>query len=74
MVERWAMLRNGRVENVCLWDGSLSTWQPPDGIKMIRAPDHIGIDWKYENQEWWQPDPVLVNDEQVVDVSAETNN
>lgn len=53
-VARWAMIENGTVINVCLWDGLLSTWQPPAGIEMQPAPDNIGIGWTYDG-EWHEP-------------------
>lgn len=56
MVNRWAMIKDGVVVNVCLWDGLVSTWQPPDGVEMQLAPDHVSRDWKYENGEWLKPD------------------
>lgn len=53
-VERWAMIKDGTVINVCLWDGQLSTWQPPEGIEMQLAPDQVAIDWTYDG-EWHEP-------------------
>lgn len=54
MVERWAMIRNGVVENICLWDGDLKTWQPPEGIDMVKAPNFLGIGWRYDGA-WHEP-------------------
>lgn len=55
MIERWAMLKDNVVENICLWDGSLSSWQPPEGIVMVKAPDYLGIGWIYSNGAWEPP-------------------
>ena len=55
MIQRWAMLQNGTVINVCLWDGSLDTWQPPEGIEMKLAEDHIGIGWNWDGTSWIEP-------------------
>lgn len=55
MVNRWAMIENNVVVNICLWDGLVTTWQPPAGVEMVLAPDHIGRDWKYENGKWIEP-------------------
>lgn len=59
MIERWAMIQNGTVINVCLWDGSLDTWQPPEGIDMVKAPDNIGISWTYDNATDTWAEPVI---------------
>ena len=55
MVQRWAMLRDGVVENVCNWDGLLTTWHPPEGIVMKEAPDHVGIGWSHDGVDWVAP-------------------
>ena len=55
MVIRYAMIRNGVVENVSLWDGDLNRWQPPEGIDCIPAPDHIGIGWTWDGENWIEP-------------------
>jgi len=52
MVERWAMIQNGIVINVCLWDGDLKTWQPPEDVIMQPAPDNIGIGWTWDGTEF----------------------
>jgi len=33
-MKTWAIVRNGIIENVCLWDG-VSQWQPPEGCESI---------------------------------------
>jgi hypothetical protein len=55
MVIRYAMIRDGVVENVSLWDGDLNRWQPPEGIVCIPAPDHIGIGWSWDGSNWIEP-------------------
>lgn len=55
MAERWAMIRAGVVENVCLWDGDLNTWQPPEGIEMQPATDECGIGWTWDGQAFAAP-------------------
>jgi hypothetical protein len=55
MVIRYAMIRDGVVENVSLWDGDLNRWQPPEGIVCIPAPDEIGIGWSWDGQNWIAP-------------------
>lgn len=55
MVERWAMIKDGTVVNVCLWDGDTSTWSPPPGIVMQPAPDDVGIGWQWDGENWTPP-------------------
>jgi hypothetical protein len=57
-VERWAMIQDGTVINVCLWDGLESTWTPPDGVEMQPAPDYVAIGWRWDGAEWLEPIPV----------------
>ena len=56
MVERWAMIQNGVVVNVCLWDGDLKTWQPPGGIEMQLATDNCGIGWTWNGEGFVAPE------------------
>lgn len=39
MTDRWAIVRNGMVENVVAWDGDMDAWRPPDGAEMVLATD-----------------------------------
>jgi hypothetical protein len=55
MTERWAMISDGVVVNVCRWDGDLNTWQPPEGIVMQPAPDNVGIGWTWDGENWSPP-------------------
>ena len=55
MVSRWAIIRDGVVENVCLWDGDTSKWKPEAGRDAVPAPDHVGIGWAYDGQDWAEP-------------------
>lgn len=54
---RYAMIKENLVVNITLWDGNTFTWRPPEGILCIPAPDHIGINWRFENDEWLEPIP-----------------
>lgn len=58
MVERWAMIKDGTVINVCNWDGQLTTWQPPEGIEMQKASDQVAIGWRWDGAQWQAPEPV----------------
>jgi hypothetical protein len=45
---RYALIANGKVVNVVLWDGQ-SMWQPPAGVEVVLldGQDEVGIDWDY---------------------------
>ena len=58
---RYAMIKDGVVVNVSLWDGDTFKWQPPEGVLCVPAPDHVGIGWGYVNDEWHAP---IVSNEQ----------
>jgi hypothetical protein len=60
---RYAMIKNGVVENVSLWDGDTFRWQPPADYLVIPAPDHVGRDWRYEADEWLPPTPPETSEE-----------
>ena len=34
---RYAIVRNGVVENICLWDGDTKKWQPPAGTVAVNV-------------------------------------
>lgn len=57
MSERWAMIKNNVVINVCNWDGNTQTWQPPEGIEMQPAGDLVGIGWRWDGENWLEPLP-----------------
>lgn len=52
---RYALIRNGVVDNICEWDGDESTWGPPAGVSVIAAPDHVGVGWTYNGEAWAPP-------------------
>lgn len=54
-VQRWAMVKDGTVVNVCLWDGQVTTWQPPADVQMHPAPDHVSRDWTLVDGQWVAP-------------------
>ena len=55
---RYAMIRDGKVENISLWDGDTTRWQPPEDMLVIPAPDHVGVGWGYDGSNWSEPVPV----------------
>jgi len=56
MIRAYAIVRNGRVENTCLWDG-VTPWTPPEGTQAIVCPAGVGIGWTYDGANWTAPPP-----------------
>lgn len=54
-MNRWAMIKDTYVINICIWDGSYETWQPPENIVMEPAPDEVSIGWRFVDGEWLPP-------------------
>jgi len=54
-VIRYAMIKDGIVQNISLWDGDTTRWQPPEDMLVIPAPDHIGMGWSYDGENWSEP-------------------
>lgn len=58
----YAIIKNGIVINVVVWDGNTETWQPPEGATAVVVPDgqiaYIGFE--YENGVFAQP-PITTN-------------
>lgn len=51
---RYAIIVDGMVHNVILWDGE-ATYEAPDGSEFIEAPDDATPGWTYINGEWQAP-------------------
>lgn len=51
---RYALIRNGIVENVILWDG-VTNWEPGDGLVAIPCPDWVSIGWSRSHDGAWSP-------------------
>ena len=48
MIKNWAIVKDGKVLNKCVWDGELATWQPPEGCETIELTDrdcNLGDGW-----------------------------
>jgi len=57
---RYAMINNSTnvVDNVCNWNGELTTWTPPEGYIMVKLTDEqapVGIWWTYVNGVFTEP-------------------
>ena len=55
MIQNYAIIRDGVVVNVCVWDG-VTTWQPPQGCIVVPInSSRAGIDWTYAEDTFTAP-------------------
>jgi hypothetical protein len=54
MTTTYAIVRSGRVENTCLWDG-VTPWEPPAGTTAVPCPDNVAIGYTYDGADWTPP-------------------
>lgn len=54
MIKRYAVILNGKIDNICLWDG-VTPWTPEAGAQVIEAGDDWGVGGLYANGVYAQP-------------------
>ena len=55
---RYAIIRDGIVENLTEWDGNTETWQPPAGTTAEVCPTGaISIGWEWNDGAPFNPNP-----------------
>ena len=62
---KYAIIENGTVTNVTLWDGT-TEWSPPEGSIAVACPDEVGPGWTYDGTNFIapplpEPGPVILN-------------
>lgn len=57
--KRYAMVKDNIVYNVCLWNGDVTTWQPPDDGTLMIPNDWacVGDWWEAEEQTFYRAMP-----------------
>lgn len=56
---KYAIIENGTVTNVALWDGT-TEWSPPEGTIAVACPDEVGPGWSYDGSTFSPPvEPVV---------------
>lgn len=55
MVERWLIIADDTVVNVCLWDGNPLSWQPEEGMTVEKWTGQAWQGWTRANGEWTPP-------------------
>lgn len=61
MVSRYAIVKDGVVVNLCLWDGDENKWTPPEGAVAVKVPAGVDVGWLYDGEKFKharQPDIV----------------
>jgi hypothetical protein len=55
---RWALVVGGVVENIIIWDGDTSRWQPPAGAQVVAvaAGQACSIGWTYDGSTFTEPE------------------
>ena len=58
---RYALVRqsDGRVLNVCRWDGVTPWNHLPPGVQALACPDDVGPGWSLSGSEWLPPEPPI---------------
>lgn len=57
-VSRYAIVRDGVVEQITLWDAdSAPGWQPPAGCEAVQCPDDLHLGATYNGKTFTKPKP-----------------
>ena len=51
---RYAIIRNGVVEQIILWDG-VNDWRPPSGTELIQCDDTVNLGDLYGGKKFSKP-------------------
>ncbi|EHW2953864.1 TPA: hypothetical protein ACHY19_003821 [Escherichia coli] len=49
----YAVVQNGVVVNIAVWDGE-SEWNPSDGVAVL-AEEGVGVGWSYDGKKFIKP-------------------
>ncbi len=57
-VSRYAIVRDGVVEQITLWDADTAPgWKPPAGCIAVQCPDDLHLGASYDGKAFTQPVP-----------------
>ena len=78
MSKRYAMIKDGIVENICMWDGvayseeNPTAWSPPAEYTMIDAEGvFCNIGWSWDGEKFQDPTGGYIIDESTAEISEE---
>lgn len=56
-MDTYAIVENGAVTNVILWNGNTDSWQPPNGAEAVKlsAPGQAMIGYAYDGTSFSKP-------------------
>ncbi|MDX3986180.1 MAG: hypothetical protein QHC88_13090 [Achromobacter sp.] len=54
-MDRFALIANGLVSSVVLWDGDVGGWQPPRGNFAVKCADEVAPGWSYKDGAFLSP-------------------
>ena len=59
VVRNWAMIQNNFVENLVVWDGDVTTWEPPSGYLIEPIPEGllVSVGWGWDGTNFLGPMP-----------------
>lgn len=49
VMNTYALIENGTVVNMIVWDGNAKTWQPPTGQEVVQSANGAAIGGTYAN-------------------------
>jgi hypothetical protein len=55
--QNYAIIENGVVSNVVIWDGNTEAWQPPSGctVAVVQEGQAVSIGWTYDGTSFSTP-------------------
>jgi hypothetical protein len=56
MIKRYAIIKNNKIQNICLWDG-VTLWEPEEGSTVIESSDAWRIDGTFVDGVYHDPVP-----------------
>jgi hypothetical protein len=64
---QYAIIKDGEVENIVVWDGDTDTWPIPDGYQAVQIEDgaEVGIGYTYADGKFSAPLPPQRTPEQI---------
>ncbi len=60
----YAVVENGTVTNVIVWDGDQETWAPPEGctVQLLAEGETAGPGWTWDGEAFTSPSPPSSNE------------
>lgn len=58
MIKRYAIIKNNKIDNICLWDG-IEVWEVPENATVIEAESYWGIGGTLVDGQYNPPVPFV---------------